>query len=67
MALQSGNILVFLDNCRADPAITLTNVKMVIFLPNTTSRLQPLDAGIIQGVKVNYRKNMIQHIAVEIY
>ncbi|KAG0417050.1 hypothetical protein HPB47_005912 [Ixodes persulcatus] len=50
--------LLFLDNCLAHPKDTsfLRNLR-VLFLPtNTTSHLQPLDAGIIKNVKHLYRK-----------
>ena len=66
MVLQSRKILLFLDNCGAHPAVHLQNVKLVFFPPNTTSRLQPLDAGIIQTVKLHYRKKMMRHVAIEL-
>lgn len=51
------NILLLLDNCSShvvDESI-LTNVKVHFFPPNTTSHLQPCDAGIIWSFKVlNY-------------
>ena len=35
---------------------------MVHFPPNTISRLQPMDAGIIQSVKLHYRKRMLRYV-----
>ena len=66
MSLQSRNILLFLDNCGAHPSIELSHVKLYFFPPNTTSRLQPMDAGIIQTVKLHYRKKMMRHVAAEL-
>ena len=44
----------------------LSNIK-VIFLPkNTTSRLQPLDAGIIKNFKCHYRAFVIKHVIAKI-
>ena len=41
---------------------------IIIFLPkNTTSRLQPLDAGIIQNFKVKYRKRMVKYVLAWIH
>ena len=53
-------VILLLDNCTAhgqpEILVTLQNVH-VIFLPkNTTSRLQPMDAGIIASVKRRYRQ-----------
>ena len=49
MRRQNRPILLFLDNCGAHPHMELENVKVVFLPPNTTSKLQPMDAGIIQN------------------
>ena len=41
--------------------------KKIIFLPkNATVRLQPLGAGIIQNVKVKYRKGLVKYVLARI-
>lgn len=65
MALQSRFILLFIDNCAAHPLVELSNVRLAFFPPNTTSRLQPMDAGVIQTLKLNYRK-MMRHVAAKL-
>ncbi|ELU16255.1 hypothetical protein CAPTEDRAFT_58732, partial [Capitella teleta] len=57
-----SSILVFVDNCAAHPPMELTNLKVAFFPPNTTSRLQPCDAGIIANLKIGYRKRLLRHI-----
>ena len=56
--------ILVLDNCSAHGDIeTMPNLLnvVVLFLPkNTTSRLQPLDAGIIASVKTRYKHLKIQ-------
>lgn len=56
----SRKVLLLLDNCSAhgteETLPLLDNVEVVFLPPNTTSKLQPLDAGIIAALKVRYRK-----------
>jgi len=60
MRVANRHILLFIDNCSSHVSVAgLTNVKLIFFPPNCTSKLQPADQGIIQNVKVHYRKTMI--------
>ena len=56
---------MFVDNCAAHPDVQLSNVKLVFLPPNTTSRLQPCDAGIIAAMKAHYRKRLMRHVLAE--
>lgn len=53
-------VLLLIDNCSAhgteDSIPKLSNVAVKFLPANTTSKLQPLDAGIIAAWKVRYRK-----------
>ena len=62
MRRQNRHILLFLDNCGAHPHMELENVKVIFLPPNTTSKLQPMDAGIIQNLKMVYQKKLLRHI-----
>ena len=61
IGLTSGrHILLLLDNCSAHgslqkPLTALQNITIHFLPPNTTSRIQPLDAGIIAAFKKHYR------------
>ena len=65
MKFKNRNVILFLDNAPCQPPDLegkFSNIK-VCFLPkNTTSRLQPLDAGIIQNFKVKYRKLLLKFV-----
>ena len=65
MKMQSRNVVLFLDNGtshRESIEKNLSNIKLVFLPKNTTSRLQPLDAGIIRAFKLKYRKLLIRYV-----
>lgn len=48
------------DNCPAHPRVkNLKAITLVFLPPNTTSKTQPMDQGVIQNLKVHYRKRML--------
>src|SRR5215467_5476255 len=62
MGAQNRQIILFVDNFAAHPKDTpfLRNVRVVQYLANCTSTLQPLDLGIIHSLKAYYRKRLVQ-------
>jgi hypothetical protein len=65
MEKSGRNILLFVDNAACHPEINLKNIKLVFLPPNTTSKLQPCDAGIIQMMKTMYRKLLLKDLLFE--
>ena len=62
MKQANPKILLLLDNApsyRIDD-MTLTHVEVLFLPPNTTSKIQPLDAGIIASFKGHYRLHHYQ-------
>jgi len=49
--LNQRNVLLFINNCTAHCKLNLKLVKIKFFPPNTISKLQPIDQGIIQNFK----------------
>ncbi|KAL6544350.1 hypothetical protein OROGR_010847 [Orobanche gracilis] len=50
-------VLLIVDNCPAHPKVVegLRNVELFFLPPNTTSKIQPCDTGIIRAFKAHYR------------
>ncbi|GFS86403.1 tigger transposable element-derived protein 6 [Trichonephila clavipes] len=63
MKREKRHILLFLDNCTVhNNAPPLSNVKLQFSPPNSTSKLQPLDQGIIHNFKTFYRREVVKSV-----
>ena len=61
MAAKQRHILLLLDNAPSHIyRIDLTYVQIEMLPPNTTSHIQPMDAGIIKNFKLCYKTKLIQ-------
>jgi hypothetical protein len=62
--MDGRKVILLLDNCNAHIKdanlekfnIQLKNTTLLYMLPNTTSKIQPCDAGIIRTFKAYYRR-----------
>ena len=63
LARSGRKVALFLDNCTAHPNLTnLDHIELVFLPPNTTSKIQPCDQGIIKTLKTYYRKSMVERL-----
>ncbi|XP_057302773.1 tigger transposable element-derived protein 6-like [Hydractinia symbiolongicarpus] len=65
-ATDYRKILLFIDNVPSHPQSFIDCFSQVFLPKDTTSKLQPLDAGIIKNFKVFYRKQLLQHVLARI-
>lgn len=62
--MNGRKVLFLADNCPAHPKVIegLSNVELFFFPPNTTSKIEPCDVGIIQALKIHYRRRFFPGI-----
>ena len=66
MKKNNRKILLFIDNAPCHIIDQdLSNVKVVFFPPNTTSKCQPLDQGVIRSFKCYYRQKLVKHVIAQ--
>jgi hypothetical protein len=61
MKSKNRNILLIIDNVTSHNVLNLnlTNIQILFIPANTTSKLQPLDNGIICAIKMRYRRKFV--------
>ena len=58
---KKRKIALIVDNCPAHPHVEkLEWVELIFLPPNTTSKTQPMDQGVIRSLKAKYRKLAVQ-------
>ena len=70
LSTQRRKIALLMDNAGCHPENCLkdrfSNIQVIFLPPNTTSKLQPLDLGIIQNFKVHYRTLFLRFVLSKI-
>ena len=62
--MNGKKVLLIVDNCPAHPKVVegLRNIELFFLPRNTTSKIQPCDAGIIRAFKAHYRRHFYSSI-----
>jgi len=58
LVAKDRKILLLVDNASCHTHMDLSNINLQFLPPNTTTKLQPLDQGIILSVKTHYKSNL---------
>ena len=57
---EGRKITLIIDNCPAHPQIdNLKAINLVFLPPNTTSKIQPMDQGVVRSTKAHYRSGCV--------
>ena len=69
LSSNGRSILLFIDNAGCHPSDLrgkFSNINICFLPANTTSKLQPLDLGIIHNFKVHYRNLFLKYVLAKI-
>ena len=67
MVQQNRSVILLLDNFRGHQVPHRSNVRLEFLPPNTTSKLQPLDAGIIKSFKDHFKTCVAETMMRQIF
>lgn len=56
LVMAGRKILLLIDNAPSHVVKTYSNIRIQFLPPNTTSKLQPMDQGILRSTKLHYRR-----------
>ena len=60
---EGRKMVLLVDNCPAHPSIdNFVSTELIFLLPNTTSKLQPMDQGVIRSLKAHYKTMSIKKL-----
>ena len=60
---EGQKIVILVDNCPAHPSIdNLASTELIFLPPNITSKLQPMDQGVIRSMKAHYKTMSIKKL-----
>ena len=60
---ENCKIVLIVDNCPAHPIVDgLKAIELVFLPPNTTSKTQPMDQGVIRSLKAKYCRKIIKQL-----
>ena len=60
---KKRKICLLIDNCSAhSKSVSLTNIVLNFFPANTTSKMQPMDMGVIKNWKAHYKSRLNSRI-----
>ena len=60
---EGRKIVLLVDNCAAHPSIdNLVSTELIFLRPNTTSKLQSMDQGVIRSLKAHYKTMSIKKL-----
>jgi hypothetical protein len=66
LAKKKKKAVLLIDNAPVHgPATDMSNLKVIFLEPNTTSHIQPMDAGIIRTFKTYYRSIFLRHLVAK--
>ena len=58
---EGRKIALLIDNCPAHPFIdNLVSIELIFLPPNTTSKVKPMDKGIIRSLKAYYKALLVR-------
>ena len=69
MRKERRNVILLLSNSTVHPTLLIdmyNNIKIVFLPKNAMSRLQPLDAGIVQSFRTKHRKKLMHYVIARI-